>query len=287
MPEVSFPNLNIEIQHLSDTFINIFGFEIKWYAILIITGVLTGLYLAVKEAKRTGQDPDNYFDYLNYAIIAAIIGARLYYVIYRWEEFKNDIWRIFNIRTGGLALYGGIIAAFAVAYFYTKKKKLNLKLFFDTIAPSIAIGQVIGRCGNFFNKEVFGGSTDSLFAMRLSLENANLSFVSEDMIRFTDGGQRFIQVHPTFLYESFWNLCLFFILIIIRRKYKKFDGEIIALYLLGYGIGRTWIEAMRTDQLLIGSTNIPVSVVLSVILIVSSLMYLIYEFKILKTKSEK
>lgn len=275
MPEIWFPNLGIEIDHLSRTAFTVFGQDIYWYGIFIGLGVILGVLLALHEAKRTGQNPDTYLDFIIYAMIISIIGARLYYVIFSWDFYSQHPEKIFAIREGGLAIYGGIIGGVLTAIVYSRVKKKNFWVMADTMAPSLILGQMLGRWGNFFNKEAFGGFTDNLFAMRYQLSQVRASDVSTDILQnlVTVNGVDYIQVHPTFLYESMWSLCVFIILLILQRK-KKFDGQVCATYFFGYALGRVWIEGLRTDQLCIG--NVPVSQALSAVLIVASVVLYIY-----------
>ena len=275
MPEIWFPNLGIEIAHLSRTAFTVFGQDIYWYGIFIGLGVILGVLLALHEAKRTGQNPDTYLDFIIYAMIIAIIGARLYYVIFSWDFYSQHPEKIFAIREGGLAIYGGIIGGVLTAIVYSHVKKKNFWVMADTMAPSLILGQMLGRWGNFFNKEAFGGFTDNLFAMRYQLSQVRASDVTPDILQnlVTVNGVDYIQVHPTFLYESFWSLCVFIILLILQRK-KKFNGQVCATYFFGYALGRVWIEGLRTDQLCIG--NVPVSQALSAVLIIASVVLYVY-----------
>ena len=275
MPEIWFPNLGIEIDHLSRTAFTVFGQDIYWYGIFIGLGVVLGVLLALHEAKRTGQNPDTYLDFIIYAMIIAIIGARLYYVIFSWDFYSQHPEKIFAIREGGLAIYGGIIGGVLTAIVYSRVKKKNFWVMADTIAPSLILGQMLGRWGNFFNKEAFGGFTDNLFAMRYQLSQVRASDVTPDILQnlVTVNGVDYIQVHPTFLYESMWSLCVFIILLILQRK-KKFNGQVCATYFFGYALGRVWIEGLRTDQLCIG--NVPVSQALSAVLIIASVVLYVY-----------
>ncbi len=281
MPEIWFPNLGIQIKELSNVAFSIFGIDVYWYGVIIGTGIILSLFLALYEAKRTNQNPENYMDFTMIAIVVCVICARLYYVIFSWDYYSQHLSEIFAIRNGGLAIYGGIIGGVLTAYFYTKAKKLNFWLFADTAAPSLLLGQIIGRWGNFFNREAFGGYTDGLFAMRYMKDQvSNISQSVLDKV-VNINGVEYIQVQPTFLYESFWNLCVFIILMVLKRK-KKFDGEIFGLYIIGYALGRVWIEGLRTDQLIIGSTGIPVSQLLSAFLIVVGIVIIYLRNK--KTK---
>lgn len=275
MPEIWFPNLGIEIDHLSRTAFTVFGQDIYWYGIFIGLGVILGVLLALHEAKRTGQNPDTYLDFIIYAMIIAIIGARLYYVIFSWDFYSQHPEKIFAIREGGLAIYGGIIGGVLTAIVYSYLKKKSFWVMADTMAPSLILGQMLGRWGNFFNKEAFGGFTDNLFAMRYQLSQVCASDVTPDILQnlVTVNGVDYIQVHPTFLYESMWSLCVFIILLILQRK-KKFDGQVCATYFFGYALGRVWIEGLRTDQLCIG--NVPVSQALSAVLIIASVVLYVY-----------
>ncbi len=275
MPEIWFPNLGIEIDHLSRTAFTVFGQDIYWYGIFIGLGVILGVLLTLHEAKRTGQNPDTYLDFIIYAMIIAIIGARLYYVIFSWDFYSQHPEKIFAIREGGLAIYGGIIGGVLTAIVYSHLKKKSFWVMADTMAPSLILGQMLGRWGNFFNKEAFGGFTDNLFAMRYQLSQVRASDVTPDILQnlVTVNGVDYIQVHPTFLYESMWSLCVFIILLILQRK-KKFDGQVCATYFFGYALGRVWIEGLRTDQLCIG--NVPVSQALSAVLIIASVVLYVY-----------
>ena len=196
--DIAFPHLGITIGHLPKG-ITIGGFTIAFYGIIIACGMLAGLMLARWQAKRTGQEPDVYSDYAIWGIIFAIIGARLYYVAFSWDAYKNNLLQIFNTRGGGLAIYGGVIAAVLTAIIYCKKKKYSFFLFADTAVPGLVLGQIIGRFGNFMNREAFGEYTDSLFAMRLKVSDvtsANITSTMREHISIQDDN-RYIQNHPT------------------------------------------------------------------------------------------
>lgn len=274
--DISFPHLGIELEHVGKS-ISIFGFEVAYYGIIIGTAILLGFVIATAEAKRTGQNPENYLDMGMIGVIFGIIGARLYYVIFSWDMYKDNLLDIFNLREGGLAIYGGVIAAVLTVIIAARVKHLSAPQIFDTIALALLNGQMLGRWGNFFNREAFGGYTDSLFAMRLPLDAVRGSDVTEQMREHiqTIGGVEYIQVHPTFLYESLW-CCALLILLFLYRKYKKYEGELFLLYMFGYGMGRAWIEGLRTDQLLIPGIGLPVSQLLAGVLVVTTGLLLVY-----------
>ncbi len=261
--EIAFPNIGIYIPHLPKG-ITIGGFTIAFYGMIIAAGMLSGLWLACHQAQRTGQKKEVYTDFAIYAIIFSLIGARLYYVAFSWENYKDDLLQIFNTRGGGMAIYGAVIAAILTAIIYCKVKKYNFFLLADTAVGGLVLGQIIGRYGNFFNREAFGEYTNSLFAMRLRVDQVNPTNITELMKSHmtTIDSVQYIQVHPTFLYESLWNILVLVLILVFTTK-KKFNGEIFLLYLVGYALGRVWIEGLRTDQLQIGSTGIAVSQVLS------------------------
>lgn len=261
--EIAFPNIGFYIPHLPKG-ITIGGFTIAFYGMIIAAGMLSGLWLACHQAQRTGQKKEVYTDFAIYAIIFSLIGARLYYVAFSWENYKDDLLQIFNTRGGGMAIYGAVIAAILTAIIYCKVKKYNFFLLADTAVGGLVLGQIIGRYGNFFNREAFGEYTNSLFAMRLRVDQVNPANITELMRSHmtTVNGVQYIQVHPTFLYESLWNILVLVLILVFTTK-KKFNGEIFLLYLVGYALGRVWIEGLRTDQLQIGSTGIAVSQVLS------------------------
>ncbi|MCM1171046.1 MAG: prolipoprotein diacylglyceryl transferase [Clostridium sp.] len=292
MYDIRFPGLGIVLKNIKDGF-SIFGFEIKFYGVIIALGFLFAYILVSKEAKRTGQNDELYLDYVLWLIIPAILGARAYYIIFSWRDyfqagkgFKNTLIDIINIRNGGLAIYGGVIAGVIVTIIFAKKKKVSFPLMADTISIGLLIGQIMGRWGNFLNREAFGEYTDSILAMQLPVnyfsENSNLNgLVSSGVITqkmaenvVTIDGMHWISVHPTFLYESLWNLALL-VIIMLYRKYKKFDGELFLMYLWGYGLGRVWIEGLRTDSLMISGLNIRVSQLLAAICVLAASIILV------------
>lgn len=276
---IDFPNIGIHLKSVGDH-ITVFGFEIAYYGIIIGIGILTGILIAALEARRTKQNPEDYYDLAIYAVIFAIIGARIYYVIFSWDMYKDNLLSIFNIREGGLAIYGGVIAAVITVFVFAHVKHLSAPLLLDTAGLGLVAGQMIGRWGNFFNREAFGEYTDWLLAMRLPVDAVRGSDITELMREHmeTKDGVSYIQVHPTFLYESLWCL-LILILLLLYRKHKKFNGEIFLMYLAGYGFGRFWIERLRTDQLLLPGIGFPVSQLLAGILVVASAAVIAYNWR--------
>ena len=268
--DIGFVHLGIEIHNLQND-LYIFGFRIAYYGIIIGLGMLAGIWMAQSDAKRRGQDPEIYLDFALYGIIFSIIGARLYYVVFQWDSYKNNLLEVFNLRAGGLAIYGGVIAAIITLAAFTRIRKLSFFSMADSGVLGLITGQIIGRWGNFFNCEAFGGYTDSLFAMRIRLSLVNENMLTTDVLnhKIVENGGEYIQVPPTFLYESVWNLGLLLFMLWFRH-HKKFDGEMLWIYLLGYGVGRFWIEGLRTDQLIFFHTGIPVSQALSMILILAA-----------------
>ena len=272
--DIIFPHLGIVIQNLSSR-ITLFGkFDIAYYGIIIGIGMLLALFVVESDARRHGNDASIYYDFFIFAVIFGVIGARLYYVIFEWDYYKGDLMRIINIREGGLAIYGGIIAGVISGYIFCKLRKIPFLQLSDSALLGVLVGQFIGRWGNFFNCEAFGGYTDSLFAMRIKESLANQSMISEELAEhiINDNGINYIQVHPTFLYESAWNLAVFILLYIYAGKHKPGSGNVTILYFLCYGLGRFLIEGLRTDQLLIPGTTLPVSQCLSAVLVIFMLI---------------
>lgn len=225
---------------IDSTAFEVFGIGIKWYGLLIGSGMLLGVLLALKEAKVNGIKEDDIMDLVLWVLPAAIIGARAYYVLFEWKYYSSHLNEILSIRNGGLAIHGGVLAAFSVGYIFVKKRNLNFWKLADIVAPSLILGQAIGRWGNFINQEAHGGPVTEKFISVFP------EFIQRQM--YIEGSY----YHPTFLYESIWNLLIFIFLIIYRRKLKRQDGELIALYFILYSIGRFFIEGLRTDSLMIG-----------------------------------
>ena len=235
--------------------------------------------MASWQAKRLGQNSEVILDLALWDIFFAIIGARLYYVIFSWDYYCEHPAEIFNIRGGGMAIYGGVIAGVLTTFVFAKVKKLSFGELTDAASSGLLVGQIFGRWGNFFNREVFGGYTDNLFAMQLKQSQVRSSDVNTDLLRHLVDidGVKYIQVHPTFLYESLWNLLLLIVILLWTKK-RKFSGQLFLMYLFGYGLGRFWIEGIRVDQLMLFGTGIPVSQLLSGLLAVISGGILVFKF---------
>lgn len=290
---IEFPNLNIVIENMPKG-ITIGGFTIAFYGLIIALGMIAGIAVACLEAKRTGQDPNQYLDFALYAIILSVLGARLYYVIFSWDYYGKHPSEILDIRGGGLAIYGGVIVAVITCFVYTRIKKMSFKLVADTAILGLITGQIIGRWGNFFNREAFGQVTSDSNPLAMKIffdENYSVGKVPElvktqmESIHGKSLSQiGYIQVQPTFLYESLWNLFVLILMLIFRKK-KKFDGEVLLWYLGGYGLGRAIIEGYRTDQLIMPVTGWPVSQALAIVLFVVSTAIVVWKrIKIAKTK---
>lgn len=265
---IRFPHLGITLNHVIKS-ISIGGFDIACYGMVLAAAMVTGLLLAMQVAKHTGQKEDDYFDMGMIAIVISVICARIYYVVFSWDYYREHLTEIVNLRQGGLAIYGGVIGGVITVLVFCRIRKLGYRQMLDTAVIGLVWGQVVGRWGNFFNREAFGGYTDNLFAMQLPAADVRASEITAQMQEHLTviDGVSYIQVHPTFLYESLWNLGVLGILLYLTFRGKnKYHGKIFLFYLFLYGLGRLWIEGLRTDQLLIPGTVIPVSQVLSGIL---------------------
>lgn len=274
---IGFPNLGITLSHVGRS-VRIFGLEIAFYGIIIALAMLCGIYLVLWIAKKTGQDPDVYFDFALIAVFLSVIGARIYYVIFSWDYYGKHPLEILDFRGGGLAIYGGVITGVLVGVVFARRKKIPLLKLLDTSMPGVILGQCIGRWGNFFNREAFGEYTNAVTAMRLPLSAVNEADVTEKMLSNTlmAGDVTCIQVHPTFLYESLWCLAVLSALLAVTfRMKKRKQGTVFLLYLFGYGLGRLWIEGLRTDQLKLAFTGLPVSQMLSLVMVITSAAVLI------------
>lgn len=248
-------------------------FEIRWYALFILSGFLIGMLLIKKEAKRLSIEIAKIMDLCFYLIIVSIIGARIYYVIFEFDSYKNNLLDIFAIWQGGLAIHGGIIAGIIFTYFYCKKKNLCLLQITDLIAPSLILGQAIGRWGNFFNGEAFGPKTTYMFLKNLHLPK----FIIDGMYLYSPVDNIYAYRHPAFLYESLWCLIGFILLILLRRNKKIKIGQITGIYFIIYGIERFFVESLRQDSLMM--FNLKVAQLISIVMIMTGIFLFIYSIK--------
>lgn len=265
MNEITFPGINLYL-NVNRVAFSIGNINIYWYAVLIVVSFIIGIILCKKDDKKYDIDFENILEVLIIVIPVSIICARLYFVLFKLNYYLEYPNQILNIRDGGLAIYGGIIGAVITIAIYCKVKKINILDMLDYIVPFLALGQAIGRWGNFFNVEAHGIETTSIFRMGI-IENG-----------------KYIEVHPTFLYESISCFIIFIILYLLRNK-RKYKGQITCIYLALYGLERAFIEALRTDSLMLG--NLRVSQVLSIILCVICSFILIYKKVKGKKENEK
>ena len=254
---ITFPNLGIDVNPSRVAF-TVLGKDVYWYGIIIAVGFILAVIYAMRRAKTFGLTEDHVLDMLFFAVPAAIICARAYYCVFYWDLYKDDPISVFYIWKGGIAIYGGIIGAVVAVLIFCKVKKIPVGPMLDVGGLGLFIGQMIGRWGNFINREAYGAETDSFLKMGIKTG----SFVK--------------YYHPTFLYESLWNL-VGFILLHLYSKRRKFDGECFALYVAWYGLGRAWIEGLRTDSLYLFGTGIRVSQLVAVLSFAAAVAYIIWK----------
>lgn len=282
--DIRFPHLGISIHSLGKS-VSVGGFSIAYYGMIIALGMVAGFFMASWQAKRLGQDKEMILDLALWDIIFAIIGARMYYVLFSWDYYSKNPTEILNIRGGGMAIYGGVIAGVITTFVFAKIRKTSFWELADIACGGLLVGQIFGRWGNFFNREAFGGYTDSLFAMQINRSQVRAGDLNSDILKHLVDldGISYIQVHPTFLYESLWNIVVLLIILWYTKR-RAFKGQLFLFYLLGYGLGRTWIEGLRVDQLKLFGTQIAVSQLLSVILVLFSGSVLLYQWKKLHSR---
>ncbi len=263
---ISFPNLGIEVNpdRMAFSYGADSGRGIYWYGILIALGFVLAVIYGLRRAKQFGLKDDNILDMLFVAVPASIVCARAYYCIFYWDLFRDDIMGVFRIWDGGIAIYGAVIGAVLSVIIFCKVKKVPLAPMLDIGSLGLLIGQMIGRWGNFMNREAFGAVTVSFLKMGLDV-----------------GGGEIVYFHPTFLYESLWNFVGFVALHFYSRK-RKFDGEIFALYIAWYGLGRAWVEGLRTDSLMLFGTGIRVSQLIAALSFVLAVVYIAYVYFVKK-----
>lgn len=276
-----FPNLNIQIDlnpilvRFTDTW------AIHWYGVIVTLAFVAGCFYAYKSSKRFGLIPDNVLDVLFGGVIGGILGARIYYVIFSFDTYKDNLWSVFHVWKGGLAIYGGIIGGILAGMLVCRYKKMKMLPMLDLAAGGFLLGQAIGRWGNFVNMEAFGTNTTLPWGMISDKITAYLMYKQESLAAMGVAIDPTKPVHPTFFYESIWCL-IGFLLIHFYSKKRRFDGELILFYIAWYGFGRFWIEGLRTDSLMLG--NMRVSQVLAALCVISALAIIIYvRVKIQKT----
>lgn len=259
---ISFPMLGDISFNPSNSF-TVFGYEVYWYGVILALGLVLGALYCAHRAHEFGLTSDDLYTMVIWFIPICIISSRLYYVLFKLDYFMANPGEIFDIRSGGLAIYGAIIGGIIVGFIFCRVKKIPFFAAADLVAFGLLIGQAVGRWGNFINREAFGAETDIFCRMGLSYP----------------GGES-IFVHPTFLYESLWNFVGLILLHIWSKKHKrKFDGEIFWLYVLWYGLGRAWIEGLRTDSLYIASSDIRVSQLLAIVSALAAAAILIVKLR--------
>ena len=271
---ISFPLLGNWSIDPSASF-TLFGRTFYWYGVIIAVGFILAMLYCARHCRRCGIEPDTLYDFLIWMIPLAIIGARLYYVIFQWSDYRDHPIDALKIWEGGLAIYGGVIAGLLTGIIWCRKKKIPFGAMADVCAPGLLIGQCIGRWGNFMNREAFGAETTLPWRMQLTTTAGTL-----------------VEVHPTFLYESLWNVVGLLLIVFIVAKGRRFDGENTWFYFLWYGIGRFWVEGLRTDSLYlfnwtIGGEPIRVSQALSLVMVLVSAFMLLYNIKLHPHKPEE
>ncbi len=267
MSPITFPNLGIELNPSRVAF-SLFGKDIYWYGIIIALGFALAVIYAMRRVDEFGLVQDNILDFIFVAVPSAVICARLYYCIFEWESYKDNPISILYIWEGGIAIYGAVIGSIIAAILFCKIKKVPLLPLMDIGALGLLIGQMIGRWGNFINREAHGAVTDSFLKMGL-----------------VTGGE-VVYYHPTFLYESLWNLVGFVLLHFVSKK-RKFDGQVFLGYVIWYGLGRAWIEGLRTDSLYLFGTGIRVSQLLAAVSAVAAIAVMVYILKVKKPQAEQ
>ena len=276
---ISFPGLFGDWEFNPDPIAIHIGHGVYWYGIILACAMLAGLFLCMKQAKRFGLTEDNVLDLVLWAVPCCILGSRIYYVVFYLDLYRNsdgglDWGRIVAIWDGGLAIYGTVIVGVIVVLIFTRVKKLRFTAMTDLAVMGLLLGQIIGRWANFINREAYGAVTELPWRMRLWVSSA-----------------QYIEVHPTFFYESLWNLVGLLLMLFIVTKGRRFDGENTCFYFLWYGLGRAWIEGLRADSLYLFNWTfmgqpIRVSQALSVVMVIVAACVLFYNIKIKKRTAD-
>ena len=269
---VDFPAIGLRVP-VTKTLFRVFGQDIYTYAVIIALSIVLMIFLGLRHGGRYGINKDDIIDFMIFAMPASIICARIYYVIFSWDNYRDNPWAALNIRQGGLAIYGAVIGAFATVFIFSKVRKMDAIRFLDFGVPYLLLAQGIGRWGNFVNQEVFGVNTTLPWGMTGDQIVGYLAANSRRLAAIGVAIDPMAPVHPTFLYESLWNLLVACLLFGLRRR-KKYKGEVLIGYLIGYGAGRAFIEGLRTDSLMLGSVRI--SQLLSVLIVVACLAIMLF-----------
>lgn len=255
MEILQFPGLGWEIP-ISRVAVSIGSLEIYWYGVIIAVGFGLGLWVYLSHNRSCGIHPDEGLDIILWSMLGAIVGARAYYVAFQWDHYKDNLKEIFNLRGGGLAIYGGIIGALIVAFIVCRSKKLPMLPVADAAFPGVMLGQAIGRWGNFFNMEAFGTNTTLPWGMTSDTISNYLSRHQAALLAQGVVVDPAMPVHPTFLYESLWNLIGVAVLLLWLFPRRSYDGQITLGYTAWYGLGRFFVEGLRTDSLMWGSVRV-------------------------------
>lgn len=276
---INFPNLGIHLENVGRQ-ISVFGFDITYFGLSIGVAILIGMFITMWQADRTGQDIEEYLMLFIYLIVFGVLGARIYYVIFGISEFHGNYLGILNPLAGGYAFQGALIAGVITVTVYCRNGRLLTWKVLDTFVPALLIGQILGRMGNFFNREAFGGYTDGLFAMQLPVDAVRAADVTEKMRQHMEriDGIDMIQVHPTFLYEIIWCLVILAVVLIYQR-FEVYKGEVFLIYVTGYGIGCFAIEMLRTDSLVIPLIHVSIAQIIAVLSVMASVWLLYVNYK--------
>lgn len=282
---LSFPGLGLELQ-LNRVAFSIGSVDIYWYGIIIATGFLLAILYTTKRMKEFGLDEDRVIDVIIGGAVGGIIGARTYFVVFQWSYYKDHLNQIFDTRSGGMAIYGGIIGAVLVGYFMAKIRRVKFLPLIDLASCGFLIGQGIGRWGNFVNIEAFGSNTTLPWGMTSPVVVKYLESKQAQLAQLGVMVDPTVPVHPTFFYESVWCI-VGFLLLALYTKHRKFDGQIALMYAGWYGLGRFFIEGLRTDSLMIGTTGLRVSQVLAGVMVIFALTILVLMLNQVKKHPER
>ena len=275
---VSFPGLGLSFE-ISRVAFSIGSYSIYWYGITFALGFLAGMWYFHRRARQLGVHPYDGLDVLLWAVIGGMVGARLYFVAFQWDRYKDNLLKIFAFREGGIAIYGGVIGAVLTGWIVCKLKKTRVLPVMDGGLTGLLLAQAIGRWGNFFNQEAFGCNTTLPWGMTSKTVSWYLFNMSDTLAAQGVLVDPTVPVHPTFFYEFCWNLLGFLFLAFFVTPRRKYDGQVSLCYMAWYGLGRSWIEGLRTDSLYFFSTGLRVSQVLAIVLFLAAGAALVYQLR--------